>query len=107
MIQRRTLAASYRVGTRRAAQLRGMPSGTWIHAATARGAAAGRLGAARRSRGVRVDGAFVLDRQNPVLVDGGQFFAEAATRGRTAVAVAPVHKVHSHLDHGRTAPPPP
>lgn len=49
-----------------AAQLRGMPSGTWIHAATARGAAAAGLRAARRSRGVCVDGAFVLDRQNPV-----------------------------------------
>ncbi|WP_128382356.1 hypothetical protein [Streptomyces cavernae] len=89
---------------RLAAQLRGMPSGTWIYAATARGAAAAGLGAARRSRRVGVDGAFALDRQHPV--DGEQFFAEAATRGRTAVAGAPVHKVHSHLDHGRTALPP-
>ncbi|WP_420823765.1 protein kinase domain-containing protein [Streptomyces torulosus] len=90
-----------------AAQLRGMPSGTWIHAATVRGAAAAGLGAARRSRGVCVDGAFVLDRQNPVLVDGEQFFAEAATRGSTAVAVAPPHKVRSHLGKGRTALPTP
>ncbi|WP_369033940.1 hypothetical protein [Streptomyces adonidis] len=53
-------------------------------------------------RAACADGTFVLDRQDPVLSDGDRFFAEAATRGRTAVAAASVYKIHSHSEHGRS-----
>ncbi|MEU6804113.1 hypothetical protein [Streptomyces neyagawaensis] len=101
---------------------------TWVHAATTGDAEAAGLGAVTGApepgkaadfvawnlvryhdrttiRAACVDGNSVLDRQDPVLFDGEQFFAEAATCSRTSVAAAPVHKVHTHLEHGRDAPP--